>query len=272
MLAKIQKTVDFLRKRIDQNPKVAIILGSGLGKMATDIKEKTIVPYNEIPNFPATTVEGHGGNLIFGKLENIPIVAMQGRFHYYEGYDMKEITFPVRVFNELGIQHLILSNASGGVNPDFKIGDIMIITDHINLMPDNPLRGKNIDQLGPRFPDMSEVYNPVLIRKAIDIARKHQIPFRTGVYAAVMGPTYETPSEYHYIRTIGADAVGMSTVPEAIVAKHMGLSCFAISVITDLGVTGKIVELTHQDVIEAANKVEPKMVALLRELLIESVI
>jgi len=192
---------------------------------------------------------------------------MQGRFHYYEGYTMQEITFPVRVLRYLGIKLLILSNASGGVNPDFEIGDMMIITDHINLLPSNPLIGTNESKFGPRFPDMSDAYDANLIHKAIKIARRHNIKFQTGVYAAVTGPMYETPAEYRYIRTIGADAVGMSTVPEVIVARQMDLPCFAISVITDLGVAGKIVEVSHQDVLQAASQVEPKVTLLVKELL-----
>lgn len=267
MLQKIEETVDFIKSRVQALPEVGIILGSGLGGLINEISQVYSIPYEEIPNFPVSTVDGHRGQLIFGTLSGKNIIAMQGRFHYYEGYSMQEITFPVRVMKLLGIKLLILSNASGGVNPDFEIGDMMIITDHINLLPDNPLIGPNQKEFGPRFPDMSEAYDAFLIHKAIKIARRHNIKYRTGVYAAVTGPMYETPAEYRYIRTIGADAVGMSTIPEVIVARQMDLPCFAISVITDLGVEGKIVEVSHTDVIEAASQVEPKVTLLVRELL-----
>lgn len=267
MLKKVEETIDFIKSRIKALPEVGIILGSGLGGLIKEITQVHSIPYEEIPNFPVSTVEGHQGRLIFGTLSGKNIIAMQGRFHYYEGYSMQEITFPVRVMKMLGIKLLILSNASGGVNPEFEIGDMMIITDHINLLPDNPLIGPNHNEFGPRFPDMSEAYDAFLIHKAIKIARRHNIKYRTGVYAAVTGPMYETPAEYRYIRTIGADAVGMSTIPEVIVARQMDLPCFAISVITDLGVEGKIVEVSHTDVIEAASQVEPKVTLLIRELL-----
>jgi len=267
MLKELRETIDFIKVRRKVQPEVGIILGSGLGGLTKEIEVEDSIPYNEIPNFPVSTVDGHHGRLIFGKLAGKEIVAMQGRFHYYEGYTMKEITFPVRVLRYLGIKLLILSNASGGVNPDFEIGDLMIITDHINLLPSNPLIGPNENEFGPRFPDMSEAYDAYLIHKAIKIARRHNIKFQTGVYAAVTGPMYETPAEYRYIRTIGADAVGMSTIPEVIVARQMDLPCFAISVITDLGVAGKIVEVSHQDVLQAASQVEPKVTLLIKELL-----
>ncbi|MBE0661069.1 MAG: purine-nucleoside phosphorylase [Bacteroidales bacterium] len=267
MLKKVTETVDFIKLQTKVQPEVGIILGSGLGRLINEIEISESIPYEEIPHFPVSTVEGHQGRLIFGKLGDKSIVAMQGRFHYYEGYTMQELTFPVRVMKMLGIKMLILSNASGGVNPDFEIGDMMIITDHINLLPTNPLLGPNEKEFGPRFPDMSEAYDAVLIHKAIKILRRHNIKYKTGVYAAVTGPMYETPAEYRFIRTIGADAVGMSTIPEVIVARQMDLPCFAISVITDLGVTGKIVEVSHHDVIEAASQVEPKVTLLIRELL-----
>ncbi|MFC2101335.1 purine-nucleoside phosphorylase [Bacteroidota bacterium] len=266
MLEKLKQTTEFIKNKIHQAPEVGIVLGTGLGKLVNEIKDQQYIYYEDIPNFPVSTVLGHEGRLIFGTLGGKFIVAMQGRFHYYEGWSFQEITFPIRVMKYLGIEYLFLSNASGGVNFDYEIGDIMIVTDHINLMSGNPLIGFNEDQLGPRFPDMSEVYDQILISKAIEIARKNNIKFRTGVYAAVTGPTYETPSEYNYIRTIGADAVGMSTVPEAIVAKHMNLSCFAASVITDLGVIGKIVEISHHDVIDAASIVEPQFTLMIKEL------
>jgi purine-nucleoside phosphorylase len=267
MLEKIRQTIEFIKSRTDFQPEAGIILGSGLGGLVNEIETSISISYTDIPNFPVSTVEGHQGRLIFGKLGSKNIVAMQGRFHYYEGYTMQEITFPVRVMKYLGIKTLFLSNASGGVHPDFEIGDMMIITDHINLLPTNPLIGLNESEFGPRFPDMSEAYNPGLIHKAVKIARKHNIKYQTGVYAAVTGPMYETPAEYKYIRTIGADAVGMSTIPEVIVARHMDIPCFAISIITDLGVEGKIVEVSHDDVVEAASQVEPKVALLLKELL-----
>lgn len=267
MLEKIDETTEFIKKRIKTTPTVGIVLGSGLGKLTEEINISNKLPYSKIPNFPVSTVEGHAGELIFGTLGGKEVVAMHGRFHFYEGYSMKEITFPIRIMKSLGIEQLILSNASGGVNPDFEVGDIMIITDHINLMPSNPLTGVNENKLGPRFPDMSEVYSKALIKKAIKSAKKHNIKFQTGVYAAVPGPCYETPAEYKYIKTIGADAVGMSTVPEAIVANHMSLPCFAISIITDLGVKGKIIEISHKDVIDVANLVEPKITLLISDLL-----
>jgi purine-nucleoside phosphorylase len=211
-------------------------------------------------------VEGHSGKLMFGKLGNKDIMTMQGRFHYYEGYDMTEVTFPVRVMRELGIQTLFVSNAAGGMNPEFEIGDLMIITDHINFFPEHPLRGKNIPY-GPRFPDMSEAYNKELIRKANEIATEKGIKVQQGVYIGTQGPTYETPAEYKMFRILGADAVGMSTVPEVIVANHCGIQVFGMSVITDLGVEGKIVEVTHEDVQKAADAAQPLMTTIMRELI-----
>jgi purine-nucleoside phosphorylase len=267
MLQKVQETAAFIKAKINVTPEIGIILGTGLGGLIHEIKEQVAIPYKAIPHFPVSTVEGHVGQLIFGKLGGRNIVAMQGRFHYYEGYSMQEVTFPIRVMKMLGIELLVLSNASGGLNPSFKIGDLMIITDHINLMPSNPLIGANDDKLGPRFPDMSEAYDKKIINKALKIVNEHKISYQTGVYAGVSGPTFETPAEYNYIRIIGADAVGMSTVPEVIVARHMGLPCFAVSVISDLGVEGKIVEITHKEVIDAASIAEPRMTLLISELL-----
>jgi purine-nucleoside phosphorylase len=267
MLKRIQETIDYLQKDEPFHPEVGIILGTGLGGLVDEIEIHKTIPYQAIPNFPVSTVDGHLGQLIFGLMNGVKIVAMQGRFHYYEGYSMQELTFPVRVMKYLGIKVLILSNASGGVNPNFEVGDIMIIDDHINLMKDNPLIGKNEEEIGTRFPDMSNSYDPELVRLTISIAERHGIKLQRGVYAAVSGPTFETPAEYKYIRTIGADAVGMSTVPEVIAARHMGLRCFAVSVISDLGVPGKIVEITHKEVIHAASAVEPKMTRIIKELL-----
>ncbi len=267
MLKKIKETIDYFEKEVHFKPEVGIILGTGLGGLADEIDIRHTIPYKSIPNFPVSTVDGHRGQLIFGMMNGKRIVAMQGRFHYYEGYSMQELTFPVRVMKYLGIRVLILSNASGGVNPNFEVGDIMVIEDHINLMKDNPLIGRNEEEVGTRFPDMSNSYDPELIDITMKIADQYGIKLQRGVYAAVSGPTFETPAEYRYIRTIGADAVGMSTVPEVIAARHMGLRCFAISVISDLGVPGKIVEITHQEVIHAASAVEPKMTKIIKELL-----
>jgi purine-nucleoside phosphorylase len=267
MSDRIKETVEFLQARISLKPDIGIILGTGLGGLVNEIEILHTIPYTTIPNFPVSTVAGHNGQLIFGKMSGKNIIAMQGRFHYYEGYSMQEVAFPVRVMKLLGIQLLIISNASGGVNPSFNIGDLMIIEDHINLMKDNPLIGHNDDKLGIRFPDMGHAYDRELIAKVFTIAGNHNIHLQKGIYAAVSGPTFETPAEYRYIRTIGADAVGMSTVPEVIAARHMGLRCFAFSVISDLGVPGKIVEITHQDVILAASNVEPKMTKILKELI-----
>jgi len=269
MLEKIKETSNFLLEKITEKPAIGIILGTGLGELGQEINVKEEFHYQDIPNFPTSTVKGHQGKLLFGTLNEKNVVAMQGRFHFYEGYSMKELTFPIRVMNFLGVKSLILSNAAGGLNSEFEIGDIMFITDHINLIPDNPLIGKNEEELGPRFTDMSEVYNEKYIREAKKIARHHHIRFQTGVYAAVSGPTFETPAEYRYIRTIGADAVGMSTIPEAIVARHMGMNVFAISLITDLGVEGKIVEISHEEVLEAAAAAEPSARKIIKDLILK---
>ena len=246
MLQTIKQTADYIRSRVEgEMPKTAIILGTGLGALVDHIDNKQYIPYTDIPNFPVSTVEGHSGNLIFGTLGSKRVMAMQGRFHFYEGYDMKQVTFPVRVMKALGIETLFVSNAAGGMNPAFEIGDIMIITDHINLFPEHPLRGKNYNELGPRFPDMSEAYSHRLIKHALDIAKEKDIRVMQGVYVGTSGPTFETPAEYRYFHIIGGDAVGMSTVPEVIVARHSGMEVFAVSVITDLGVEG-IVEKVSQ--------------------------
>jgi purine-nucleoside phosphorylase len=267
MLDQLNQTVEFLNSKIKNKPFAGIILGTGLGGLVKEIVPEIVIPYNEIPNFPVSTVEGHSGKLIFGKLGNKNVVAMQGRFHFYEGYSMQLVTFPVRVMKMLGVEYLFLSNASGGVNPTYEIGELMILNDHINLFPSNPLIGKNIDQLGPRFPDMSEPYSKMLIAKALDIAKQNNIKVEQGVYAGLSGPTFETPAEYKYVRILGADTVGMSTVPEVIVARHMDLPCFAMSIITDLGVEGKIVEVSHEEVQQVAAKQEPKMTFIFKELI-----
>lgn len=248
-------------------PRAGIILGTGLGGLVSEIEAAFILPYAGIPHFPVSTVEGHSGNLLFGSLSGQPVVAMQGRFHFYEGYSMQELTFPVRVMKALGVEILVVSNASGGVNPDFEIGDIMIIDDHINLFPTNPLIGIHQPSLGPRFLDMSAAYDRDLIARAQAIASAHGIKVRKGCYAGLTGPCFETPAEYRYVRSIKADAVGMSTVPEVIVARHSGMRVFGISVITDLGVEGRIVEVSHEEVLHFAAAAAPKMSLLVRELL-----
>lgn len=247
-------------------PETAIILGSGLGKLTDEIEEEQVIPYSEIPHFPVSTVEGHAGSLILGKLRGHSILAMNGRFHYYEGYSMKEVTFPVRVMSELGIKTLMLSNAAGGTNPSFRIGDLMIITDQINFMPENPLRGENIPQ-GPRFPDMGHAYDPDLIDLADVVAHEKAIRVRHGVYLGTQGPTYETPAEYRMFAHWGADAVGMSTVPEVIVARHCGIKCFGISIITDLGGHAQVMKVTHEDVQKAAAEAQPRMAAIMLEMI-----
>lgn len=266
MLQKIKATSDFLRQQTNMTPRIGIILGTGLGGLVNEIKIAKTISYEEIPNFPVSTVQGHKGRLIFGTINNVEVLAMQGRFHFYEGYTMQEVTFPVRVMKAMGIETLFVSNASGGLNPDYKVGDIMIINDHINVFGVNPLIGKNFDELGPRFPDMSEPYSHQLIAKAKTIAANNNIDVKEGVYVGTSGPTFETPAEYNHFRIIGGDAVGMSTVPEVIVAKHMAMTCFGISIITDSGVPGQIKEISHEEVQEVAAAAEPHMTLIIREL------
>jgi purine-nucleoside phosphorylase len=267
MLAQFKQSVEYIQSKTNVQPSIGIILGTGLGGLVKEIKVIDEIPYQDIPNFPVSTVESHSGKLIFGELGGKQVVAMQGRFHFYEGYNMQQVTFPVRVMKLLGIERLFVSNASGGVNPDFEVGEIMILNDHINLFPAHPLIGKNIDELGPRFPDMSEPYDPAMIALAQKIASENNIKVSVGTYAGLTGPTLETPAEYGYVRAIGSDAVGMSTVPEVIVARHMEIPCFAISIITDLGVPGKIHKVSLQDVIDVASRQEPKMTLIMRELI-----
>ena len=267
MWNKVQDTVKFLQEKGISKPDYGIILGTGLGNLVDKISIEIAISYSEIPNFPVSTVEGHSGELIFGTIGSKKVVAMRGRFHYYEGWTMEQTVFPVRVMKLLGIERLFVSNASGGVNPDFEVGEIMIMNDHINLFPGNPLIGKNFDELGPRFPDMSDPYDASMIELAKTIAKENNIRVAVGTYAGLTGPTLETPAEYQYVRNIGADAVGMSTVPEVIVARHMEIPCFAISIITDLGVKGKIQKVSVQDVIEVASRQEPKMTLIMRELI-----
>ena len=266
MLQEIKDSARFLKEQTGYRPEIGIILGTGLGGLVAEIIIEHSISYNEIPNFPVSTVEGHSGRLIFGKLGGKQVIAMQGRFHFYEGYSMQKVTFPVRVMKLLGIQHLIVSNASGGVNPNFEVGDLMIVTDHINLIP-NPLIGINISELGPRFPDMSEAYNKDLILKAERIAETNKIHLQKGIYIALTGPTLETPAEYKHMRIIGGDTVGMSTAPEVIVARHMNIPCFAMSVITDLGVPGKIQKVSHEEIQKVAEVAEPKLTLIIKELI-----
>lgn len=267
MMTQFKESAAYIQSKTSVKPTVGIILGTGLGGLVKEIEIVDVIEYKDIPNFPVSTVESHQGKLIFGKLGGKQVVAMQGRFHYYEGYDMKQVTFPVRVMKLLGIEQLFVSNASGGVNPDFEVGEIMIMDDHINLFPEHPLIGKNIDEMGPRFPDMSAPYDKKMIEIAKEIAQENTIRVAVGTYLGLTGPTLETPAEYKYVRVIGADAVGMSTVPEVIVARHMNIPCFAISIITDLGVPGKIKEVSLQDVIDVANRQEPKMTLIMKELI-----
>ena len=269
MYKRILETAEWLKARMTTQPETAIILGTGLGELAKEIDKEQVIPYTEIPYFPVSTVEGHAGCLIFGKLGGKDILAMEGRFHYYEGYDMKQVTFPIRVMRELGIKTLFVSNAAGGTNPAFEIGDLMIITDQINFMPENPLRGANIPQ-GPRFPDMGHAYDPQLIQLADAIADEKGIKVQHGVYLATQGPTYETPSEYRMFARWGADAVGMSTVPEVIVARHCGIRCFGISIITDLGGMEEVVLITHEDVQKAAAEAQPRMATIMGEMIARS--
>ncbi|MBL7938791.1 MAG: purine-nucleoside phosphorylase [Flavobacteriales bacterium] len=266
MLHRIQRIADHLKKTTGFAPETGIILGTGLSGLGKEIDVKHAIAYKDIPEFPVSTVEGHPGKLLFGNLGGKPVVAMQGRFHFYEGWDMGDVVLPVRVFKFLGIKRLFVSNACGGTNPSFETGDLMILNDHINLFP-NPLIGKNIDELGPRFPDMSEPYDHGFIAKAKEIASKHKIPVQVGCYVGLTGPTLETPAEYRYVRNIGGDAVGMSTVPEVIAARHMGIPCFAMSVITDMGVEGRIEKTTHEMVQRVAEKAEPKLTLIMRELI-----
>ncbi len=266
MLEKIKETASFIKNIIQDAPYFAIVLGSGLGKLKDEVEAIHILKYSEIPNFPQTTVAGHGGELIYGTLEGKKVLMMSGRFHYYEGHDMQTVVFPFRVFHLLGIKNLILSNAAGGVHKDFKVADVMIINDHINMMPEHPLRGKNIDELGPRFVDMSEPYNKKMIEVAAKVAADLGIKAHQGCYVALQGPTFETPAEYGMIKAIGGDAVGMSTVPEVIVAKHQGMNCFGISIITDVGGPDIAFTVSHEEVLQAADKAMPNVIKIVKGL------
>ncbi len=266
MYEKIQETAQFLKGKMTSSPDTAIILGSGLGHLADDIDVEMEIAYKDIPNMPLSTVEGHSGKLLFGKLAGKDVMAMEGRFHYYEGYSMKEVTFPIRVMYELGIKKLFVSNAAGGMNPEFHVGDLMVIADHINMFPDNPLRGKNIPT-GPRFPSMHQAYDPEFIQIVDEASKQLGIKIFKGVYLGTQGPTFETPAEYRMFRGFGADAVGMSTVPEVIVAVHCGMRVFGISVITDLGGFADAQKVSHEEVQEAAEAAQPRMTALMKELI-----
>ncbi len=262
---KVEEASKYIMGKIDEEPKVAIILGSGLGGIAEEVEGKISIPYEEIPNFPKSTAPGHKGELVFGKLHGVPVVLMNGRFHYYEGYSMKEVTFPIRVFQLLNVEVLIVTNAAGGMNPDFEVGVPMIITDHINLMGDNPLIGPNIDEWGPRFPDMSNAYDKDLRKLAIEVAKELGIKVYEGVYVAVPGPNFETAAEYRMLRRMGADAVGMSTVPEVIVAVHGGMKVLGISAITDKGDPDNLKPLTAEEVLENAERAGRAMARIISE-------
>lgn len=267
MWEKVQETVNYIKEKTNFIPEYGVILGSGLGSFTDDLLIEFTLPYSEIPNFPISTVEGHQGALVFGTIDDKKVVAMQGRFHFYEGYSMKEVTFPVRVMKYIGVQKLVVSNASGGVNSNYKVGSIVIITDHINMMPEHPLRGKNDERFGPRFVNMSEPYSKKMILKAKEIALALKIEVQDGVYLGLQGPTFETLHEYRMVKILGGDCVGMSTVPEVIVARHMDLETFGISVITDMGNEESIDTITHQEVLEAAREAEPRVRNLIKELI-----
>jgi purine-nucleoside phosphorylase len=266
-MKKIKETGQFLASKMKNKPQIGIILGSGLGGLVQHLEIEEEIPYATIPNFPVSTVKGHRGSLIFGKMNGVDVVVLSGRFHYYEGYTMQEVTFPIQVMKEIGVQKLIISNAAGGMNPTFKVGDIMLIRDHINMFGTNPLLGPNDDTLGPRFPDMSEAYSKKMLKVAYECAKELDIHVQTGVYVGVTGPCFETPAEYRMFAIIGGDAVGMSTVPETIVARHRGMEVFGLSVITDLGVVGQVEKVSHEEVLQAANIAGPKMVRLVCEML-----
>jgi purine-nucleoside phosphorylase len=269
MWEKVQETVSFIKNKTNFTPEYGVILGSGLGGFTEDITIEHTLSYTEIPNFPVSTVQGHKGALVFGTIGTKKVVAMQGRFHFYEGYDMKQVTFPVRVMKYLGVEKLIVSNASGGVNPSYKVGDVAIITDHINMMPEHPLRGHNDERFGPRFVNMSEPYSKAMNSKAFELAKQLNIDLKKGIYLALQGPTFETLAEYKMVKAVGADCVGMSTVPEVIVARHMNMECFGISVITDMGDEDNIEEVNHEEVLQAAQKAEPHVRNLIKNLIIQ---
>ena len=269
IIEQLNETVSFIKNIYSTNPKIGIVLGSGLGNLAKEIIIEKEISYDAIPHFPVSTVEGHQGKLIFGKLSGKNVVAMSGRFHYYEGYTAQQVVFPIRVMKFLGVETLLISNAAGGINPSFKVGDLMIIKDHISLLVVNPLTGKNCDDLGVRFPDMSEPYNKQLIAKVKSIATKLNITLKEGVYAGVTGPTFETRAEYKFLHFAGGDVVGMSTVQEVIAAVHAGLKVIAMSVITDMGIREEDNIITHEEVLLAATNAEPKLAAIFKQLISE---
>jgi purine-nucleoside phosphorylase len=269
MWEQVQETVNFIKAQTANfSPEYGVILGSGLGSFTDDIQIEFTLPYTEIRNFPVSTVQGHKGALVFGTIGGKKVVAMQGRFHFYEGYDMKQVTFPVRVMKYLGVTKLVVSNASGGVNPNYEVGTIVIIKDHINMMPEHPLRGKNDERFGPRFVNMSEPYSKAMMVKAKEVAKHLQIDVQDGVYMGLQGPTFETLAEYRMVKNSGADCVGMSTVPEVIVARHMEMEVFGLSVITDIGDAENIEEVNHAEVLKAAQKAEPHVRQLIKELIV----
>ncbi len=268
MWEQVQETVSFIKEKTNFTPEYGVILGSGLGSFTDDIQIEFTLPYTEIPNFPVSTVQGHKGALVFGTIGDKKVVAMQGRFHYYEGYSMQEVTFPVRVLKYLGVTKLIVSNASGGVNPNYEVGSIVILKDHINMMPEHPLRGTNDERFGPRFVNMSEPFSLKMIAKAKELAQNLNIKVQDGIYLGLQGPTFETLAEYKMVKIVGADCVGMSTVPEVIVARHMDLECFGLSVITDMGNEGNIETVSHEEVLQAAKKAEPNVRSLIKELIL----
>lgn len=264
--AKLAEARDYLMERVRVLPELGVILGSGLGAFADLVLDKQVIPYKDIPHFPTSTVEGHAGQLVFGKVEGRTVVVMQGRFHYYEGYSMHEVTFPIRVMQVLGVKGLIVTNAAGGINPDFNPGDLILIKDHLNMMGDNPLRGANLSTLGPRFPDLSDAYNRDWRQKALVIAKELGINPQEGVYAAMSGPNYESPAEIRFLRSVGADMVGMSTVPEVIVANHGGMRVLGISCVTNMAAGILDQKLSHVEVMETASRIEKQFVHFVREL------
>ena len=269
ILQQAKETAAFIQQQYRTVPEVGIVLGSGLGNFVSELKVEKEIPYSDVPHFPVSTVQGHSGKLIFGELGGKKVMAMAGRFHFYEGYTTQQICHPVRVMKMLGVQTVLLTNAAGGTNKHWNVGDLMIIKDHISFFTTNPLIGKNEEELGPTFHDMSEPYSPELIAKVKTIAETLQIPVREGVYTAVTGPTFETRAEYHLIKLLGGDAVGMSTVQEVIAARHAGMQVFAMSVITDIGVRDEDNTITHEEVLQAANEAEPKLTAIFRSLIEE---
>ncbi|MBU8907844.1 purine-nucleoside phosphorylase [Desertibacillus haloalkaliphilus] len=261
----ITESVQFIKNQVSISPQIGLILGSGLGELADEIQNPVTISYADIPHFPVSTVEGHAGQLVIGELHGKQVVAMQGRFHFYEGYSMQEVTYPVRVMKQLGVETMIVTNACGGMNPTFNPGDLMIIEDHLNMTGANPLIGPNEQELGPRFPDMSAAYTPAYVSLVEETAKKLNIPVQKGVYAGITGPTYMTPAELKMLRAIGGDAVGMSTVPEVIVASHMSMKVIGISCITDMAIGEELEPLTHDEVVEVANRTKPRFISLVKE-------